>query len=159
MLDRDMRYIAAAGAGWTTMAHRSIRRGPLPLYIFPDLPQRWKDVHKPVGGSTARADEDLFERADGSGNGFRGRSPWYINPKTIGGISSSAKTSPAQKQACISGMHRGPLSRGHRVLSRMHMDHDGRPLRVRKQAISRACSMSGDPEDLIGGILDFVHPD
>ncbi|HKJ86009.1 MAG TPA: PAS domain S-box protein, partial [Spirochaetia bacterium] len=56
--------------------------------IFPDLPQRWRDVHqRSLGGEIVTADDDVFERADGQSLWTRWESrPWYEDDGSIGGI-------------------------------------------------------------------------
>jgi len=56
--------------------------------IFPDLPQRWRDVHqRSLRGEILSADDDVFERADGQRLWTRWESrPWYEDDGSIGGI-------------------------------------------------------------------------
>ena len=56
--------------------------------VFPDLPQKWRDVHqKALAGEVSNADEDPYERADGSIDWTRWECrPWYEKDGSIGGI-------------------------------------------------------------------------
>jgi PAS domain S-box-containing protein len=56
--------------------------------VFPDIPQKWKDVHqKALQGVVSSADEDLFIREDGSEWWTRWECrPWYDSEGLIGGI-------------------------------------------------------------------------
>ena len=56
--------------------------------IFPDLPQKWRDVHQRVlAGEILSADNDLYERADGSLEWTRWECrPWYELDGSVGGI-------------------------------------------------------------------------
>ena len=56
--------------------------------VFPDLPQKWRDVHQRVlAGAVEGNDEDIFVRADGSVDWTRWTCrPWYESDGSIGGI-------------------------------------------------------------------------
>jgi diguanylate cyclase (GGDEF)-like protein/PAS domain S-box-containing protein len=56
--------------------------------VFPDLPQKWRDVHqRTLKGETIKGDRDVFERADGSIEYTRWLSqPWYDQNEEIAGI-------------------------------------------------------------------------
>ncbi len=163
MLDRDMRYLAASRR-WLDdygLTGQSIE-GRYHYDVFPDLPQRWKDVYEGcLAGSIARADEDLFERADGSRQWLRWEvRPWYINPKTIGGIFIFSEDITAQKQAVLQ-QHATEVRYRKVIESSLEciwITTDGRFVFANSH-IARLLDVGG-PEDLIGrASLDFVHPD
>lgn len=56
--------------------------------VFPDLPQKWRDVHqRSLEGEVLSADDDVYHRADGQTLWTRWECrPWYENDGTIGGI-------------------------------------------------------------------------
>jgi PAS domain S-box-containing protein len=56
--------------------------------VFPDLPQKWRDVHKKaLFGEVSSAEDDIFERADGSVQFTRWECrPWYEADGSIGGF-------------------------------------------------------------------------
>ncbi|TVQ96101.1 MAG: PAS domain-containing sensor histidine kinase [Desulfovibrionales bacterium] len=56
--------------------------------VFPDLPQKWKDVHqKALAGEVVSANDDPFHRADGSVEWTRWECrPWYEQDGAVGGI-------------------------------------------------------------------------
>jgi diguanylate cyclase (GGDEF)-like protein/PAS domain S-box-containing protein len=56
--------------------------------VFPDLPQKWRDVHqKALLGETFSEDKDIYIREDGSFEWTRWECrPWYEYDGTIGGI-------------------------------------------------------------------------
>ena len=56
--------------------------------VFPDLPQKWRDVHQRVlKGEILKSDKDLFIRSDGTRDWTRWECrPWYNEDQSIGGI-------------------------------------------------------------------------
>jgi two-component system, cell cycle sensor histidine kinase and response regulator CckA len=56
--------------------------------VFPDLPQKWRDVHQRVlAGAIESSDEDVFYREDGSFQYTRWVCrPWYEDVNSIGGL-------------------------------------------------------------------------
>jgi PAS domain S-box-containing protein len=56
--------------------------------VFPDLPQKWRDIHQKVlAGAVYNADRDLFVRSDGTEVWTRWECrPWYEKDDTVGGI-------------------------------------------------------------------------
>ena len=56
--------------------------------VFPDIPQKWRDVHqKALAGEVLSAEDDLFYREDGSVDWTRWECrPWYEMDGSIGGI-------------------------------------------------------------------------
>ena len=89
MFDREMNYIVASQRylqdyeiGEQKVTGRSHYE------IFPEIPERWKDIHKRcLAGATESADEDLFPRANGKLDWVRWEiRPWYEQNDEIGGI-------------------------------------------------------------------------
>lgn len=89
IFDRDMRYIIVSD---TYLAVTGIKDPDVlgkRLYdVVPDIPQKWRDVHKRgVKGEHLSAEEDIFMRADGTSEWWKWELiPWYKTPDTIGGI-------------------------------------------------------------------------
>ena len=56
--------------------------------VFPDLPQKWRDVHqRALAGEISRAEDDPYEREDGTVEWTRWECrPWYEADGSIGGI-------------------------------------------------------------------------
>ncbi len=56
--------------------------------VFPDLPQKWRDVHqKALAGEVSSADNDPYERLDGSVEWTRWECrPWFEADGSVGGI-------------------------------------------------------------------------
>jgi PAS domain S-box-containing protein len=69
--------------------------------VFPEIPQRWKDVHRRVlAGAIERSDDDCFERPDGSitYNRWECR-PWYRANGEIGGMITYTEVTTERKLA------------------------------------------------------------
>ncbi len=89
MLDRDLKYIITSKR-WLT----DYRLGDIDLTgkshyeIFPDLPQRWKDIHQRcLAGAIEKSDEDAFLREDGTIDWVRWEiHPWYEVTGGVGGV-------------------------------------------------------------------------
>ncbi|HEV2731241.1 MAG TPA: PAS domain S-box protein [Terriglobales bacterium] len=68
MLDRDMRYLQVSDrwcADFSLESSQMLRRSH--YEIFPDIPERWKQLHRrALNGETLRADEDRWDRKDGT---------------------------------------------------------------------------------------------
>ena len=89
MFDREMRYLSASQR-WLeeyALAEQDIL-GHSHYEIVPDIPERWKKAHqRGLAGETLRADEDRFERADGTLQWSRWEViPWRASDGTVGGI-------------------------------------------------------------------------
>ena len=88
--DNQMRYLAASDH-WLTdynVQEQDII-GKSHYEVFPDIPQRWKDIHRRcLEGYVEYNHDDYFERADGTiiYNRWEMR-PWYKSDGTIGGQS------------------------------------------------------------------------
>ena len=69
--------------------------------VFPDIPQRWKDIHaRCLAGSIESEDEDLFPRLDGSTDYVRWECrPWRYADGSIGGMIAYTEVITERKQA------------------------------------------------------------
>jgi diguanylate cyclase (GGDEF)-like protein/PAS domain S-box-containing protein len=101
MFDREMRYMAASGR-WlenVSLAGREIigRRHD----EVHRVPERWKEAHRRgLAGETVRAEEDRYERADGSARWLRWEvRPWRTGDGGFGGIIMFSEDITQQKQA------------------------------------------------------------
>jgi len=89
MFDRDMRYLSVSRR-WREqylIGEREIL-GRSHYEMVPDVPERWREVHRRgLAGETVKADEDRFERADGSVQWIRWEIvPWRAGDGSVGGI-------------------------------------------------------------------------
>lgn len=102
MFDREMRYVAVSrgwredyGLGDSDIIGRSHYE------LFPDIPERWKEAHRRgIGGEVVRAEEDRFERVDGTVQWTRWElRPWNTADGSVGGIVIFAEDITQRKQA------------------------------------------------------------
>ncbi len=89
MFDNDMRYLVVS------LRWRSDFRlceedliGRSHYDVFPDIPQRWKEIHRRcLGGAVEKCDADPFLRADGTTDWVRWEMrPWNTTHGDIGGV-------------------------------------------------------------------------
>ncbi|MDB6172831.1 MAG: Blue-light-activated histidine kinase [Chthoniobacteraceae bacterium] len=89
MLDTRMRYVQTSER-WIQDYHLTgeIIIGKSHYEIFPDAPERWKEIHQRVlAGAVERCDEDPFPRADGSTDWLQWEArPWHNAGGEIGGL-------------------------------------------------------------------------
>ena len=89
MFDRDMNYLQVSRR-WLTdyeLSEQSVI-GRCHYDVFPELPQRWKEVHQRcLAGAVERADEDGFVRPGGQTDLVHWEvRPWAQSDGSIGGI-------------------------------------------------------------------------
>jgi two-component system CheB/CheR fusion protein len=101
LFDRDMCYLACSrrwrddyGLGDDDLLGRSHYQ------IFPEIGENWKAVHRRgLAGEVVRADEDRFERADGSVQWLRWEVlPWHDGSAEVAGIVISSEEITEQIQ-------------------------------------------------------------
>jgi diguanylate cyclase (GGDEF)-like protein/PAS domain S-box-containing protein len=89
MFDREMRYVSVSRR-WLE-ANDLVGReviGHSHYEFFPDVPERWRDANRRgLAGERLHADEDRFDRADGTVQWVRWEViPWRAGDGTVGGI-------------------------------------------------------------------------
>src|SRR6201997_3827689 len=100
MLDRDMRYLQVSDRWCADFSLDSSEiLGSSHYEIFPDLPERWKEIHRRgLAGETLRAEEDRWDR-DGGTNWSRWEIlPWKNRDGQPGGILIFSEDIPRRKQ-------------------------------------------------------------
>jgi PAS domain S-box-containing protein len=88
MLDREMRYLQVSErwcADYSVDASQVL--GHSHYEIFPDIPQRWKEIHhRALAGETLRAEEDRWDREGGTAWLRWEIRPWQNHDGVQGGI-------------------------------------------------------------------------
>jgi len=89
---------------------RSQVLGGLHYELFPDIPQRWKEMHRrALEGETLRVEEDSWDREDGTTQWVRWEiRPWKTPSGIVGGVLIFAEnvTHRKQMEEAILGMNR-----------------------------------------------------
>lgn len=102
MLDRNMCYLHTSDR-WLIDYHLKGRDviGRSHYEIFPDIPDRWKQIHARVlQGEVERCDEDPFPRADGSTEWLQWEArPWHNSSGEIGGLVFYTQVITRQKES------------------------------------------------------------
>jgi len=111
MLDRDMRYLQVSDrwcADYSVDSSQVLGRSHYEL--FPDIPRRWKEMHRrALEGETLRVDEDPWDREGGTIQWVRWEiRPWRTPSGIVGGILIFAEdiTHRKQMEEAILGMNR-----------------------------------------------------
>ena len=102
MFDRSMRYIAVSRRWLTDYRLRDQDIiGRSHYEIFPEIPERWKKVHRRgLAGAIERCEEDPFHRLDGQVDWVRWEVlPWHEQNGDVGGIIISTEDITERKRA------------------------------------------------------------
>lgn len=88
MLDRDMRYLQVSDRFCADYSIDSSQLLGCSHYeLFPDIPERWKEVHRrALAGETLHADEDRWDRKGGTVWVQWKARPWWTAEGSVGGI-------------------------------------------------------------------------
>ncbi len=102
MFDNDMKYMVLSRR-WITDYNLQEKNiiGKSHYEIFPEVPQRWKEIHKRcLMGAVESNEEDSFLRADGSIEWLRWEiRPWYKAKGEIGGVIMFTEVITERKRA------------------------------------------------------------
>ncbi|TCO81497.1 PAS domain S-box-containing protein [Plasticicumulans lactativorans] len=102
MFDREMRYLCVSRR-WLSDYHLGDEEllGRSHYAIFPDMAQRWREVHaRCLAGATERCEAEAFERADGCVDWIRWEVlPWYEADGSIGGLILLSEDITERRQA------------------------------------------------------------
>ncbi len=102
MLDRDMKYLVVSRR-WLSDYNLGDQDlvGRSHYEVFPDLPERWKDIHQRcLHGALEKCEEDPFLRADGTTDWVRWEiRPWHDAQGGIGGIILFSEVITERKRA------------------------------------------------------------
>jgi len=111
MLDREMRYLQVSErwcADYGVDASQLLGRSHYAM--FPDIPERWKELHRRgLEGEILRAEEDRWDRQGGFTTWVRWEiRPWKTSKGVVGGILIFAEdiTHRKQMEEALSGMSR-----------------------------------------------------
>lgn len=102
MLDREMRYLVVSRR-WLAdykLGDRDII-GHSHYELFPELPKRWKDIHRRcLDGVAEKCSEDTFPGTDGSTEWIRWEvRPWHDAQDVVGGLIIFSEVITERKQA------------------------------------------------------------
>jgi PAS domain S-box-containing protein len=101
MFDREMRYLAYSRHWLVNHRIESIALGRSHYEVFPEIPGRWKEVHRrALAGETIRETEDQFKHADGSTIWLKWETrPWRDADGAVGGVIIFSDDITPQKRA------------------------------------------------------------
>jgi PAS domain S-box-containing protein len=100
MFDCEMRYLAVSQRWLQEYGIEGNILGRSHYDVFPEIPARWKEIHhRCLAGAVEAAEEDAFERLDGSIQWVKWEvRPWYSAPGEVGGLIIFAEDITARKQ-------------------------------------------------------------
>jgi PAS domain S-box-containing protein len=101
MLDREMRYLQVSDRWCADYSFDSSQiLGRSHYEVFPDLPERWKQIHRrSLAGETLRAEEDRWDRESGTNWSRWEILPWQNLDGVPGGILIFSEDITHRKQA------------------------------------------------------------
>jgi PAS domain S-box-containing protein len=163
MFDREMRYIAVSKRWREDYGLQSMPViGQSHYDLFPGIPERWISVHRrALQGEVIRADEDLWQRKDGSIQWLRWEvRPWHDSHNEVGGIVIFAEDITERKvaeTALRESETRFSATFNQAAMGIAMVAPDGRWLRVNR----KLCEIVGySPDEMATmSFQDITHPD
>jgi PAS domain S-box-containing protein len=161
MLDRDMRYLQVSDR-WSTDYLKGSTEvlGRSHYEIFPDMPERWKEVHRrALQGEILRANEDRWDGQDGSHWARWEVRPWKTPEGVVGGILILTEdiTHRKQMEEALSGMTRKLVEAQEQERIRVARElHDDISQRLALLAIELD-RVQGKPKDLPSKVRDHIQ--
>jgi len=153
MLDRDMRYLQVSDrwcADYSVLDSSQVL-GRSHYELFPDIPDRWKEVHRrALVGETVRADEDRWDREGGTTWLRWEVRPWLDLEGLPGGILIFAEdiTRRKQMEEVLSDMSRKLIESQEQERARIGRElHDDINQRLAMLAMELD-QLQGDPSDI-----------
>lgn len=159
--DRDLRYLYVSKRYLRDykVTDRNVI-GKHHYEVFPDLPQKWRDVHqKALAGEVSSAEDDPYHREDGSVEWTRWECrPWYEADGEIGGIIVYTEVITKRKQAELEFKKTADQLRlilEHSGDGMFAVDTDGKATMVNKAALAM---LGYEKNELLGKVMhDFHH--
>jgi PAS domain S-box-containing protein len=159
MLDRDLCYVQASDR-WCAdyLGGRTEILGRSHYELFPDMPERWKEVHlRALAGETLRADEDHWDGKDGAHWARWEVRPWKTAEGTVGGILILTEDISRRKQMeeALSGMTRKLVEAQEQERSRIGRElHDDVNQRLAMLAVELE-RLEDDPSEVSSRVRDL----
>lgn len=162
MFDRQMRFVAVSRRWLADYGLEGQVLGRSHYDIFPDIPDRWRAAHQQgLAGVVMRAEEDRFERSDGTVYWIRWEiRPWRDKAGGIGGIIIFAEDITDGKMAEDAlreseAQHRATFDNA--AVGIAHVGLDGRWLRCN----DAMCALTGYSREelLTKTFTEITHPE
>ncbi|HXF12577.1 MAG TPA: PAS domain S-box protein [Terriglobales bacterium] len=152
MFDREMRYLHVSDRWCTDLSLDSSQiLGRCHYDLFPDLPERWRQIHRrALEGETLRADEDRWERGRSTRWFYWEVRPWRTASGSIGGILIFGVdiTQRKQMEEALSGMSRKVIEAQEQERARIGRElHDDIAQRLSLLAIDLG-QLRNDPSEI-----------
>ncbi|HEY3276377.1 MAG TPA: PAS domain S-box protein [Syntrophorhabdaceae bacterium] len=157
--DRDLHYIAVSDR---YLQDYDVKEadilGKHHYEVFPEMPQKWKDVHQRcLAGAIERNDDDYFERPDGSVTYNRWECrPWYRADGQIGGMITYTEVTTGRKKAEMALRESEENYRGlfqNASIGIFHSLPEGRFLRV-NPALAQMMGYAS-PEEMVSAVTNI----
>jgi PAS domain S-box-containing protein len=157
MFDRNMRYLLASRRWREDYGLSGDLLGKSHYEIFPEIPERWRDIHhRALNGESLRAEEDQFRRSDGRIQWLRWEVlPWRDAAGAVAGVVVFSEDITERKNAEKALRKNEEFVRG--VLNSLPqeiaaLDENGIVVAVNEAWERFACENGAKPESVAAGI-------